>query len=94
MGEMQETRTGRHCAFLMHVHLLFVTEFRHKVFTGAHLRRMGEIMRSVCTDFDCDLLEFNGGNNHVHLRVNFPPKVARDQTGQLPQGRLLLLSTP
>ena len=76
MGEMQKIRTGRHCAFVMHVHLVFVTRFRHKVFTDAHLRRMEEIMRSVCTDFECELVEFNGENNHVHQLVNFPPKVA------------------
>lgn len=60
----------------MHVHLVFVTEFRHKVFTDVHLTRMEEIMRSVCADFECTLVEFNGENNHVHLLVNFPPKAA------------------
>ncbi len=59
----------------MHVHLVFVTKFRHEVFTDAHLARMEEIMRSVCADFECELVEFNGENNHVHLLVNFPPKV-------------------
>ncbi|MFG3026034.1 IS200/IS605 family transposase [Streptomyces sp. NPDC048254] len=76
MGDMRKIRTGRHCTFVMHVHLVFVTKFRHKVFTDAHLRRMEEIMRSVCTDFECELVEFNGEDNHVHLLVNFPPKVA------------------
>jgi putative transposase len=37
---------------------------------------MEEIMRSVCADFECELVEFNGEDNHVHLLVNFPPKVA------------------
>ena len=30
----------------------------------------------VCKDFECELVEFNGEANHVHLLVNFPPKVA------------------
>ncbi|WP_405807341.1 IS200/IS605 family transposase [Streptomyces sp. NBC_01187] len=76
MGEVQELRTGRCCAFVMHVHLVFVTRFRHREFTDAHLRRMEEITRSVCTDFECELVEFNGEVNHVHLLVNFPPKIA------------------
>ncbi|MFG2451711.1 IS200/IS605 family transposase [Streptomyces sp. NPDC048512] len=46
------------------------------VFTDAHVKRMEEIMRSVRTNFECDLVEFNGDNNHVHLLVSFPPKVA------------------
>jgi putative transposase len=73
---MQKIRTGRHRAFLMHVHVVFVTRFRHKVFTDAHLRRMEETMRSACPDFECELVGFNGEDNHVHLLVNFPPKVA------------------
>ncbi|WP_330301726.1 MULTISPECIES: IS200/IS605 family transposase [unclassified Streptomyces] len=73
---MRKTRTGRHCVFVTHVHLIFVTKLRHKVFTHTHLTRMEEIMRSVCADFGCELVEFNGEDNHVHLLVNFPPKVA------------------
>ncbi|MGH3373567.1 MAG: IS200/IS605 family transposase [Actinoallomurus sp.] len=33
-------------------------------------------MRDVCADFETDLVEFNGENNHVHLLINHPPKVA------------------
>ncbi|MGP3972989.1 IS200/IS605 family transposase [Streptomyces sp. 8N114] len=76
MAEYQDIRTGRHCAFILHAHLVFVTKYRHKVFKDAHLTRMEEIMRAVCEDFECELVEFNGENNHVHLLVNFPPKVA------------------
>jgi len=76
MGDYDNIRTGRHCAFLLHAHLVFVTKYRHKVFADRHLRRMEEIMRDVCADFETELVEFNGENNHVHLLVNFPPKVA------------------
>lgn len=30
----------------------------------------------MCDDFECELVEFNGESEHVHLLVNFPPKVA------------------
>jgi REP-associated tyrosine transposase len=56
--------------------LVFVTKYRHPVFTAAHLARMEEIMRGVCADFETELAEFNGEANLVHLLVNFPPKVA------------------
>jgi len=56
--------------------LVFVTKYRHPVFTAAHLQRMEQIMRAVCADFDTELAEFNGQANHVHLLVSFPPKVA------------------
>ncbi|MFE4797343.1 IS200/IS605 family transposase [Streptomyces sp. NPDC056708] len=72
---MQNIRTCRHCTFASHAHLVFVTKYRHHVFSDAHLKRMEEIKRAVCTDFECELIEFNGESNHVHLPVNFPPKV-------------------
>lgn len=53
-----------------------MTKFRHEVFTDTHLNRMEEIMRDVCADFETELREFNGENNHLHLLVNFPPKIA------------------
>jgi putative transposase len=55
MTEYQEIRTGRHCTFVLHAHLVFVTKYRHKVFTDVHLRRMEEIMRDVCADFEVEL---------------------------------------
>lgn len=33
-------------------------------------------MRKVCTDFDAKLVEFNGERDHVHLLIEYPPKVA------------------
>lgn len=60
----------------MHAHLVFVTKYRHRVFTDAHLARLKEIFREVCTSFECELVEFNGETDHVHLLVTFPPKVA------------------
>ncbi|SUD48906.1 Transposase and inactivated derivatives [Nocardia otitidiscaviarum] len=53
-----------------------MTKYRHPVFTDRHLKRAEEIMRAVCSDFEVELVEFNGEANHVHLLVNFPPKVA------------------
>ena len=60
---------------MLHAHLVFVTKYRHKVFTDRHLTRLEEIMRAIATDFECEIVEFNGETEHVHLLVNFPPKV-------------------
>ena len=54
-----------------------MTKFRHAVFADRHLTRTEAIMRDVRTDFEAELVEFNGGHNHVHLRVDHhPPEVA------------------
>jgi putative transposase len=60
----------------MHVHLVFVTKYRRGVFTKAVLDDLQEIFASVCTDFEAELVEFDGEDDHVHLLVEYPPKVA------------------
>jgi putative transposase len=30
----------------------------------------------VCIDFEAALMEFDGEDDHVHLLVNYPPKVS------------------
>jgi putative transposase len=54
----------------------FGTKYRHPVVTAAHLDRMEEVMGAVCRDFGCELAEFNGESEHLHLLVRFPPTVA------------------
>ncbi|WP_416718893.1 IS200/IS605 family transposase [Acinetobacter sp. 199] len=72
----QEIRSGRHCVFNMHVHLVFVTKYRKNVFTKDMLNAMKSMFEKVCLDFDAVLIEFNGEDDHVHLLINYPPKVA------------------
>ncbi len=70
-----DVRTGRHVVCNLHVHLVFVTKYRRKAFTDAMLTRTEEIMREVCADFEAELKQFNGEQDHVHLLVHYPPKV-------------------
>lgn len=60
----------------MHVHLVFVTIYRHGVFTRAVLDDLRGIFAKVCRDFEAELVEFDGEDDHVHLLVNYPPKMA------------------
>ena len=76
MSESREIRTGRHCVFLMHVHLVFVTKYRKTVFSKTALDDMKVLFSSVCTDFEAELSEFDGEGDHVHLLVNYPPKIS------------------
>jgi putative transposase len=71
-----EVRTGRHCVFIMHTHLVFVTKYRKAVFTNDMLNSLKTYFGKVCADFDCEIEEFNGEKDHVHLLINYPPKVS------------------
>ena len=76
MQMTNEIRTGRHCVFHLHAHLVFVAKYRRRIFTKLILDRMEEVLKTVCDDFEAELVEFDGERDHVHLLVNYPPKVA------------------
>lgn len=75
---MQNTdiRRGRHCVFMRHVHLVFVTKYRRARFSSDQLGFLKDIFESVCKDFNAELVEMNGERDHVHLLVNYPPNVS------------------
>ncbi|MCQ4209402.1 IS200/IS605 family transposase [Streptomyces longispororuber] len=55
--------------------VVFVTKYRRKAMTDAMLARCEEIMREVCEDFEAELKQFNGEEEHVHLLMRYPPTV-------------------
>ena len=76
MANINEFRTGRHCVFVMHVHLVFVTKYRRKVLSPSAHETLRELFARICEDFEARLVESNGEDDHVHLLVEYPPKVA------------------
>lgn len=60
---------------MLHAHLIFITKYRGRVFESRHLETLERLLRKVCADFEVELVEFNGESDHVHLLVNYPPKV-------------------
>jgi len=59
----------------MHVHLVFVTKYRRRVFTKVMLNDLRILFTQVCLAFESEMVEFDGEDDHVHLLVNFPPTV-------------------
>lgn len=60
----------------MHVHLVFVTKYRKNIFSKQILEDLRSIFTSVCSDFQANLVEFEGERDHVHLLIEYPPKVS------------------
>ena len=69
-------RTGRSCVFKNHVHLVFVTKYRRDVFTNEMLDCLKAVFLETCSQMEAELLEFSGEDDHVHLMVTCPPKLA------------------
>lgn len=76
MSMSNDLRKGRSCIFLMHVHLVFVTKYCRSIFTKQILDDLRIFFVSVCSDFEACLIEFEGEEDHVHLLIEYPPKIA------------------
>ena len=76
MSQIEDYRRGRHCVSALHVHLVSVTKYRRGVLTGEHLDFLRRVFAKVCIDFEARLVEMNGEDDHVHLLVEYPTKVA------------------
>jgi putative transposase len=71
-----EVRKGRHCVSNLHAHLVFVTKYRFNVIEPYMHDNLKMILKGVCREFEVKLIEFNGDGDHVHLLIEYPPKVA------------------
>jgi len=76
MADDTDYRRGRHCVSDLHVHLVFVTKYRRGVLRGEHIAFLKTVFQSVCERFGARLVECDGEDDHVHLLVTYPPKVA------------------
>ena len=75
MNKKQTVKALSHAVFSIHAHLVIVTKYRKKCITSQMISRLKEIFESLCDDWECELLEFNGEADHVHLLLSLNPKV-------------------
>jgi putative transposase len=76
MKAQVDYRRGKHCVTNIHVHLVFVLKYRRRVITPKVLEKLKAIFESVTTDLGAILKECNGEADHVHLLVEYPPKLS------------------
>ena len=67
-------RKGSHSVFSVRLHFVFVTHYRRKVITAQMLERLREMIWQVSRKMDCELLEFFGEMDHIHILLDFHPK--------------------
>jgi len=76
MSKNADIRRGRHVVYALHAHLVFVTKYRRNALSELAIRDLRAIFAKVCKDFEGELIACDGEDDHVHLLVHYPPKVA------------------
>jgi REP-associated tyrosine transposase len=71
----QELQRLHHCVFSLHFHLVLVTKYRRRVITKEMLERLRVIFVETLEKWSCELSEFNGEADHVHLLIETNPAI-------------------
>ncbi len=50
-------------------HLVLTTKYRKKVIYPAMLTRLTELIQHISQKWGCEVIEFNGEADHVHITV-------------------------
>lgn len=69
-----KARRASHSVFSVRLHYVFVTHYRNKALNGEMLNRLKEMIEQVSAKMNCELVEFNGESDHVHILIDFHPK--------------------
>ena len=88
MKKETDIRRGRHCVFLMHVHLVFVTRYRRQIFDHDATEKLRTYFSNVCADFEAERVEMDGEPDHVHLLITLSSQTGDIQSGKQPQRRI------
>ncbi|MCC6775664.1 MAG: IS200/IS605 family transposase [Hyphomicrobiales bacterium] len=73
---MQAFRRERHSVSKLTVHLVCVTKYRRKVLDSEALAWLSQHSTEVFAKMDCQVLACDGEADHVHLLVEYPPKLS------------------
>ncbi len=71
-----KTKTTAHSVYNLNYHIVLVTKYRHKVFKGEIAEYSKQRIGEICVQYGWESLALEVMDEHIHLFVSAPPKVA------------------
>ena len=72
-------RREHHSVSDLKAHLIFVAKYRQSVFSADGLALIRQSFEAVATKMGFQVLAFNGEADHIHILIEYPPKLAISQ---------------
>jgi putative transposase len=66
---------GFRSVYKLTAQIVFVTKYRRKAISEKVLHRLKEIFTDTLIKWKCNLVEFNGESDHVHLLIDYKPDI-------------------
>jgi putative transposase len=72
-------RKERNSVSDLKAHLVCVTKYRKNVLTAEGLKLIKDSFDTVAKKMNFKILEFNGESDHIHVAIEYPPKLSISQ---------------
>ena len=84
---MSPYRKGSHTLTRLTVHLVWVTKYRYHILTGDIQERCRSIIKQDCETLEIEILKGVVSKDHVHMHIEYPPKLSVSQILKQLKGR-------
>ena len=84
---MSKVRKSSHTRSWLTVHLIFATKYRYKVLAGDVQVRCRALMMQDCNAMDIRILKGVVSSDHVHMHIEYPPKLSVSEISKQLKGR-------
>ncbi len=82
-----ENRTGTHTVSRLSAHIIWCTKYRYKVLEGEVQLRCRDLLVQVCNSEDVRILKGVVSKDHVHMHIEYPPKLSVSDIVKRMKGR-------
>lgn len=72
---MRTNRRSSHTVSRLTAHIVWVTKYRYPVLTGDIQLRCRELIMQICDAEDVDILKGVVSKDHIHMHIEYPPKL-------------------
>lgn len=84
---MAKYRTGSHTKTRLTVHLVWVTKYRYHVLQGEVQKRCRAFIIQDCNSLDISILKGVVSKDHIHMHIEYPPKLSISEIMKQLKGR-------
>lgn len=71
---MVKYKSNSNIVYSCKYHVVWCPKYRRKVLVGEVEARLKEIVKEVCAELDCELIEVECDRDHIHLLVEVEPQ--------------------
>ena len=84
---MKENRKGSHTTTRLTAHIVWVTKYRYHVLQGDIKSRCRDLLVQICDSEDVRILKGVVSRDHVHMHIEYAPKLALSDLVKRLKGR-------